>query len=126
MTLDITAFIHDGTYTITYVVSEPEGEHCAIVDSVLDYDPVSGRTSTEMASYAAVDKSSPDEIASKTMIGVEAGDSNIEASEGATFCRTELQNNPEGLKADTWLSAAESRPSMSGSRDNADAGRVTV
>ena len=43
------AFFHDGTYTITYVVSEPEGEHCAIVDSVLDYDPVSGRTSTNAA-----------------------------------------------------------------------------
>ena len=49
MTPDVTAFFHDGTYTITYVVSEPEGEHCAIVDSVLDYDPVSGRTSTNAA-----------------------------------------------------------------------------
>ncbi len=31
------------------MVSEPEGDHCAIVDSVLDYDPASGRTSTEAA-----------------------------------------------------------------------------
>lgn len=49
MTPDVTAFFHDGTCTITYVVSEPEGEHCAIVDSVLDYDPVSGRTTTDAA-----------------------------------------------------------------------------
>ena len=49
MTADVTAFFHDGTYTIAYVVSEPEGEHCAIVDSVLDYDPVSGRTTTDSA-----------------------------------------------------------------------------
>jgi glyoxylase-like metal-dependent hydrolase (beta-lactamase superfamily II) len=49
MTPDVAAFFHDGTYTITYVVSEPEGEHCAIVDSVLDYDPVSGRTTTDAA-----------------------------------------------------------------------------
>ncbi|MCH9052093.1 MAG: hypothetical protein IIA72_13595 [Proteobacteria bacterium] len=49
MTPDVTAFFHDWTYTITYVVSEPEGEHCAIVDSVLDYDPVSGRTTTVAA-----------------------------------------------------------------------------
>ncbi len=36
MTPDVTAFFHDGTYTITYVVSEPDGEHCSLVDSVLD------------------------------------------------------------------------------------------
>ena len=49
MTPDITAFFHDDTCTITYVVSAPEGEHSAIVDPVLDYDPVSGRTNTDAA-----------------------------------------------------------------------------
>ena len=49
MTPEITAFFHDETYTITYVVRPPGGEHCAIVDSVLDYDPVSGRTTTDAA-----------------------------------------------------------------------------
>ncbi|MBK8957362.1 MAG: MBL fold metallo-hydrolase [Proteobacteria bacterium] len=37
------------TYTISYVVAEPTGDHCAIIDSVLDYDPKSGRTSTHSA-----------------------------------------------------------------------------
>jgi glyoxylase-like metal-dependent hydrolase (beta-lactamase superfamily II) len=37
------------TWTITYVVYEKEGSACAIIDSVLDYDPKSGRTSTESA-----------------------------------------------------------------------------
>ena len=49
MTPNVTAFFHNGTYTVTYVVSEPEGEHCAIIDAVLDYDPVSGRTTTDAA-----------------------------------------------------------------------------
>ncbi|PQA82549.1 MBL fold metallo-hydrolase [Limnohabitans sp. TS-CS-82] len=37
------------TWTITYVVYEKEGSACAIIDSVLDYDPKSGRTSTASA-----------------------------------------------------------------------------
>ena len=37
------------TWTITYVVHQGPGTGCAIIDSVLDYDPKSGRTSTESA-----------------------------------------------------------------------------
>lgn len=37
------------TWTVTYVVYEQEGGHCAIIDSVLDFDPKSGRTSTDSA-----------------------------------------------------------------------------
>jgi glyoxylase-like metal-dependent hydrolase (beta-lactamase superfamily II) len=32
------------TWTVTYVVSDAAGSACAIIDSVLDYDPKSGRT----------------------------------------------------------------------------------
>jgi glyoxylase-like metal-dependent hydrolase (beta-lactamase superfamily II) len=37
------------TWTYTYVVYEREGAPCAIIDSVLNYDPKSGRTSTKSA-----------------------------------------------------------------------------
>ena len=37
------------TCTVTYVVHEGPGTACAIVDSVLDYDPKSGRTRTASA-----------------------------------------------------------------------------
>jgi glyoxylase-like metal-dependent hydrolase (beta-lactamase superfamily II) len=37
------------TWTVTYVVYAQEGSACAIIDSVLDYDPKSGRTSTASA-----------------------------------------------------------------------------
>ena len=37
------------TWTITYVIHEQKGSACAIVDSVLDYDPKSGRTGTSSA-----------------------------------------------------------------------------
>ncbi len=49
MTPDVTAFFHDATCTISYLVSEPGGAHAAIVDSVLDYDAKSGRSGTEAA-----------------------------------------------------------------------------
>jgi len=37
------------TWTVTYVVYEKPGSACAIIDSVLDYDPKSGRTSHRSA-----------------------------------------------------------------------------
>lgn len=45
----VNAFFDPTTYTVTYVVREPEGMHCAVVDSVLDYDSTSGRTCTASA-----------------------------------------------------------------------------
>ena len=45
----VTGFFDEATNTISYVVAEPEGHRCAIIDSVLDYDPKSGRTSTASA-----------------------------------------------------------------------------
>ncbi|CAB3776042.1 putative metallo-hydrolase [Paraburkholderia caffeinitolerans] len=41
------------TSTVTYVVHSGRGSACAIVDPVLDYDPKSGRTSTESADRVA-------------------------------------------------------------------------
>ena len=46
---DVHAFHDEATFTITYVVSDPATGTAAIVDPVLDYDPASGRTSTESA-----------------------------------------------------------------------------
>ena len=44
-----TAFFDEATFTVSYVVAEPNGPRCAIVDPVLDYDPKSGRTSRASA-----------------------------------------------------------------------------
>jgi len=42
-------FFDPETWTYTYVIYEREGAPCAIIDSVLNYDPKSGRTSTKSA-----------------------------------------------------------------------------
>jgi glyoxylase-like metal-dependent hydrolase (beta-lactamase superfamily II) len=49
MTPKVTGFFDDATNTISYVVQDPEGSACAIVDSVLDFDYASGRTDTRSA-----------------------------------------------------------------------------
>ena len=49
MTPHIQAFFDPATATVTYVVYEGEGGACAIIDSVLDYDPKAGRTATTSA-----------------------------------------------------------------------------
>ena len=45
----VKGFFDKDTWTVTYVVYEKPGTPCAIIDSVLDYDPKSGRTSTRSA-----------------------------------------------------------------------------
>lgn len=49
MTPNVTAFFDPATFTVSYVVREPNGSNCAIIDSVLDYDPAAGRTDTSSA-----------------------------------------------------------------------------
>lgn len=49
MTPNVKAFFDEATNTVSYVVREPEGRACAIVDSVLDYDQAAGRTNTDSA-----------------------------------------------------------------------------
>ena len=41
----IQSFFDPATFTVTYVVADPVRKRAAIIDSVLDYDPKSGRTS---------------------------------------------------------------------------------
>jgi len=45
----VTAFFDEPTNTISYVVRDPGSRACAVVDSVLDFDYASGRTSTASA-----------------------------------------------------------------------------
>ena len=46
---EIKAFFDAETWTYTYVVSGGKGSPCIVIDSVLNYDPKSGRTSTRSA-----------------------------------------------------------------------------
>jgi len=44
LTPQVHGIFDQGTWTVTYVVHQGPGTACAIIDSVLDYDPKSGRT----------------------------------------------------------------------------------
>jgi glyoxylase-like metal-dependent hydrolase (beta-lactamase superfamily II) len=45
----VKAFFDEATFTVSYVVHDPATRRAAIIDSVLDYDPASGRTSFKSA-----------------------------------------------------------------------------
>ena len=49
MSAQIEPFFDDSTSTISYVVYASPGSVCAVIDSVLDFDPKSGHTSTTAA-----------------------------------------------------------------------------
>lgn len=48
-TMQVEGFFDANTWTLSYLVLDTASNHCAIIDSVLDYDPKSGRTRTESA-----------------------------------------------------------------------------
>lgn len=43
------SFFDNYTFTVTHIASDPETKKCAIIDSVLNYNPNSGRTETTSA-----------------------------------------------------------------------------
>lgn len=49
MNTNVESFFDPATYTLTHLVTDPETKRAALIDSVLDYDPKSGRTSTKSA-----------------------------------------------------------------------------
>ena len=46
---EVHGFFDEATNTITYVLRDPAGRACAVIDSVLDFDYASGRTDTRSA-----------------------------------------------------------------------------
>ena len=50
---EVTTFFEAATNTFSYLVRDPGSKACAIVDSVLDFDPASGRTATVSADEIA-------------------------------------------------------------------------
>ena len=47
--VQVRSFFDEATFTVTHVLSDPATGKAAIIDSVLDFDPASGRTSTSSA-----------------------------------------------------------------------------
>ncbi|MEP2921262.1 MAG: MBL fold metallo-hydrolase [Sulfitobacter sp.] len=46
---DVSAHFDDATNTVSYIVKDPDSNHCAIIDSVMDFDYASGRITYEAA-----------------------------------------------------------------------------
>lgn len=47
--LQVEGFFDPNTWTVSYIALDTSTQQCALIDSVLDYDPASGRTSHESA-----------------------------------------------------------------------------
>jgi glyoxylase-like metal-dependent hydrolase (beta-lactamase superfamily II) len=46
---EVTSFFDEATFTVSFVVKDPNSAKCAIIDSVLDFDYSSGNTDTKSA-----------------------------------------------------------------------------
>lgn len=49
MAIEVEGFFDPATHTISYIVTDPLTEECAVIDPVWDYDPDSGRISHQSA-----------------------------------------------------------------------------
>ena len=47
--MQVEAFFDPATSTVSYLLNDPATRQCALIDTVLDYDPKSGRTRTDSA-----------------------------------------------------------------------------
>ena len=47
--MQVEGFFDSSTSTVSYLIVDATTRQCAIVDSILDYDPIAGRTSTQSA-----------------------------------------------------------------------------
>jgi len=52
---EVNAFFDEATNTVSYIVKDPDTAACAIIDSVLDFDPAAGRTSMVSADAIITD-----------------------------------------------------------------------
>lgn len=57
---DVTAFFDESTYSVSYIVSDPATRRAVVIDSLLDFDAASGRTSTTAADAMAASASAGD------------------------------------------------------------------
>ncbi|MDX1581219.1 MAG: MBL fold metallo-hydrolase, partial [Alphaproteobacteria bacterium] len=55
MTPLIKPYFDADTFTLSYLVTEPDGQHCAVIDPVLDYDQASARTAQTSVKAIAAD-----------------------------------------------------------------------
>jgi hypothetical protein len=49
--LHVESFFDPATFTFSHIAWDASTGHCALIDSVLDYDPKSGRTDTASADH---------------------------------------------------------------------------
>ena len=53
MSPEVRSFFHEESNTICHIVRGPDGNSCAIIDAVLDFNEAAGRTTTEFADRVA-------------------------------------------------------------------------
>ena len=75
----IAGFFDEATNTVTYVVHDPESREAAIVDSVLDYEAASGRTSNGSADLV-IEYATKHDLAVKYLIETHAHADHISAA----------------------------------------------
>lgn len=52
---DVSAFFDKDSNTISYIVTDPDSNACALIDTVLDFDYAAGRTATTLADEIAAE-----------------------------------------------------------------------
>ncbi|MFN3465265.1 MAG: MBL fold metallo-hydrolase [Terricaulis sp.] len=78
-TLQVRAFFHEPTFTVSYLVWDSATKHGAIIDSALDFDQKSGRTGTDSA-QAILDAAKAEGVSVKWLLETHAHADHLSAA----------------------------------------------
>ena len=110
----VDAFFDKATFTVTYVVADPEAKVCAVIDPVLDFDAAAGRTSHRSADAVIA----PD-VSIGPFVVVGAGMGGLVAALQSITCQAlETSGFPKEAIAGAGFGVGANRTSQSKHRNN--------
>lgn len=103
---------HFGTYSASKMaaMSLTQGMRCDLHDAGIEvYGVYAGFVDTDMTTFVAMDKISPNEVANRTWDGVEAGTPEIDVDERSALVRRRMREDPDAFTRELWQRAADFR-----------------
>ena len=103
---------HFGTYAASKMAAMAltQGLRCDLAEKGVEvFGIYAGFIDTGMIGFVTMDKTSPEEVASRALDGVEAGTPEIDVDERSAMVRRRMREDPEAFTKEMWQRAADFR-----------------
>lgn len=103
---------HFGTYSASKMAAMAltQGLRCDLAERGVEvFGVYAGFIDTSMIAFVEMDKTSPEEVAARTLDGMEAGIADIDVDDRSAMVRRRMREDPEAFTQEMWQRAAEFR-----------------